>query len=73
MTPKLGDIVLYTLARGEPDKNAARQHPAIVTAVHSETCVNLMVFCDNGQAERWTSVERQGTGDDGYGFWEPKE
>lgn len=73
MSPRLGDIVLFTQPEDEPTKNGARQFAAIVTAVHSENCVNLTVFADNGQTERWLSVERKGLNEPQYGFWEPKE
>ncbi len=44
MKPSIGRIVLF---RGEKS-NGANEHPAIVTRVWSDTCVNLTVFLDNG-------------------------
>jgi hypothetical protein len=42
--PSLGRIVLF---RSEP-ANGVNEHPAIITRVWSDTCVNLTVFLDAG-------------------------
>lgn len=46
MKPSLGRIVLYTLPSDHHPVNQARTFPAIITAVHSDTMVNLRVFAD---------------------------
>ncbi|HET8550883.1 MAG TPA: hypothetical protein VFM97_00215 [Gammaproteobacteria bacterium] len=57
MKPSLGRIVRFRLADSEPSVNGdAREFPAIIVRVWSDTCVNLKVFTDEGQ-DRWiTSV-----------------
>ncbi len=42
MKPSLGRIVLYHGI----ESNGVLEHPAIITRVWSDTCVNLTVFCD---------------------------
>lgn len=46
--PSIGRIVLFT--EGDID------HAAIITRVHSDTCVNLKVFPDAGEIFARTSV-----------------
>lgn len=46
MTPTIGRIVIYTQPELETPYNGVRQHPAIITRVWSNTCVNLRVFAD---------------------------
>ena len=43
MKPSPGRIVLFRSATA----NGQDEHPAIVTRVWSDTCVNLVVFLDN--------------------------
>lgn len=50
MKPTIGRIVLFN-SRSEGEV------PAIVTAVHSDTCVNLTVFNDGGIPSPAISVE----------------
>ncbi len=52
MKPSLGRIVLF---RSELS-NGALEHPAIITRVWSDTCVNLTVFLDFGAPSLKTSV-----------------
>jgi hypothetical protein len=47
--PSIGRIVRYHHPRADM--------PAIITAVHSEACVNLHVFIDGEASEIRTSVE----------------
>lgn len=47
--PSVGRIVLVMLS--EP-ANGSHEAPAIVTAVHSDTCINARVFCDGPPHER---------------------
>lgn len=57
MKPTIGRIVTYFVGDGEiaenkylPDgPNGHREHPAIITAVWSDDCVNLRVFFDAGE------------------------
>lgn len=74
MTPTIGRIVHYTQPGHEPSHNGSRTHPAIITAVHSATCVNLKVFFDFGPVEDRSSVSPRGalSGEvaEGWGFWE---
>lgn len=44
--PSIGRIVIYVCADHEPSFNGSREHPAIITRVWSDTCVNLKVFFD---------------------------
>lgn len=50
ITPSIGRVVLFRLPYQEQDV------PAIVTKVHSDTCVNLMVMYDGGQPAPVMSV-----------------
>lgn len=52
MKPSLGRIVLF---RSE-QSNGQHEHPAIVTRVWSDTCVNLTVLPDCGAPVSKTSV-----------------
>jgi len=54
--PSLGRIVQYSQPAGEARHNDERTHPAIITHVWSDTCVNLTVFFDNAAPEPRTSV-----------------
>lgn len=54
--PEIGQIVKYIQPAGEKPYNGHRDHPAIITAVWSETCVNLKVLFDCGPVEDRTSV-----------------
>lgn len=53
--PSIGRIVLF---RGEKS-NGVNEHPAIITRVWSDTCVNLTVFLDNGAPIVPTSVNHE--------------
>lgn len=56
MKPTLGRIVIYRLTDSDADINGAREFPAIIVRVWSDTCVNLKVLLDDDQ-DRWaTSV-----------------
>ena len=52
MKPSIGRIVLFR----SRDSNGSREHPAIVTRVWSDICVNLTVFLDYGQLLVQSSV-----------------
>lgn len=77
MKPTIGRIVVYQTT--EEDKNYFRllsakwnttnvseQLPAIVTAVWSETCINVQVMLDGSQGTMWKTSISQG---DGEGQW----
>lgn len=73
-SPTLGRIVLFRLYDNQQDINGAREFPAIITAVHSETCVNLKVFAD-AEANLWmTSIEfhPEDSGHAGICFFPPR-
>ena len=70
MQPTLGRIVLH---RGI-ESNVATVHPAVITRVWSDECVNLTVFPDNDNPTPITSqnlVDPDGT-DQGW-FWPIRE
>jgi hypothetical protein len=56
MRPKIGDIVLFKQQLIDGPVNGSMIHPAIVTAVWSDTCVNLVVMFDSVGAVVKTSV-----------------
>jgi len=56
MAPSIGRIVVYTQPETEQPFNGHRDHPAIVTHVWSDTCVNLKVFFDCGPTDDRTSA-----------------
>jgi hypothetical protein len=69
MAPSLGRIVLVELPAGE-EFNGSRIHPAVVTAVHSETMINARVFVDADKNPLWlTSIPRADTGGYGGAVW----
>ena len=53
--PSVGRIVLF---RKEPS-NGATEHPAIITRVWSDICVNVTVFLDYGAPFNATSVNHE--------------
>ena len=54
MKPSLGRIVLFRSL----DSNGTKEHPALITRVWSDTCVNLTVFPDYGEPVYKTSVNQ---------------
>lgn len=74
--PSIGRIVHYTLKEDENDINGARVFPAIITAVHGQTMVNLRLFVDSWQstAPEWrTSVDfKRGEGQHDVWEWPPR-
>jgi len=64
MTPTVGRIVLIRHPRGKNPR--ATTSPAIVTAVHSPTCINVQAFIDGPNFCQWlTSVMHEDCVDDG--------
>jgi hypothetical protein len=59
MKPSVGRIV-HVVEDGQP-------LPAIITKVHSDTCVNLRVFYDSNRNDAWRSSVTQGTA---QGCWD---
>jgi hypothetical protein len=57
------------LGQQEAPVNGSREHPAIITAVHSDQCVNLTVFFDAQQPEPRTSVLHADTAVPGAMCW----
>jgi hypothetical protein len=70
MKPTIGRIVIYTQAAAEAPVNATREHPAMITRVHNDDYVNLMVFFDGGRVAPCTSVYRAGVGLEGSVSWD---
>lgn len=68
---RLGDMVIYHTAAGEPPINGHYRHPAVVCAVWSEDVVNLRVLTDGAGVEWRTSVPRVGTQAATAACWEP--
>jgi hypothetical protein len=70
MTPTIGRIVIYRegdaeghtwggqhpTSPGHPGTNGTREHPAIITRVWGDTCVNLHVFFDANMSEPRSSA-----------------
>lgn len=68
--PSVGRIVLYTPDMNDPPHTRTAPLPAIVTAVHSDTCVNLSVFNDGAADFKKTSVVK---GDGPFNWnWPPR-
>jgi hypothetical protein len=60
MTPSIGRIVHFTQKRPEDLGSALVHLPAIITAVWSDTRVNLQVFTDGGNSEEgycWSNIK----------------
>lgn len=55
MKPSVGRIVHYKSTDESAHWNHADTHPAIITRVHSDTCVNLTVFPDANESVTRTS------------------
>lgn len=69
MKPSPGRIVLF---HGVVS-NGAREHPAIVTRVWSDTCVNLTVFPDYMGPQLYTSVNQDESNSQDIGWrWPPR-
>lgn len=66
--PSLGRIVLVN------PHGATNELPAIVTAVHSDDCINVRAFSDNSDNPLWvTSCTPQESNPEGYGWrWPPR-
>lgn len=65
MTPTIGRIVMF---RNDKEVNGVKDHPAIITRVWSDTCVNLHVFFDANPSEVKTSVTH---GEQDYNWYWP--
>jgi hypothetical protein len=57
MPPQIGDMVIFKGMLW----NGVDEHPAVITRVWTENCVNLMVFPDTGFPTAVTSVNRVGS------------
>jgi hypothetical protein len=70
MKPSIGRIVHY---HGEPGDCAVHGiQAAVITYVHSDTCVNLAVFDHNGESRGETSVCLGGPDQPFTWSWPPK-
>lgn len=52
MKPSIGRIVIFI----GKESNSSFEHPAIITRVWSDDCVNLTVFLDNTAPMVFTSI-----------------
>lgn len=57
--PTIGRIVIFTVPSPEHPtaNNDAKEVPAIITRVWSDTCVNLTVFADNREPVNFSSSQ----------------
>ena len=56
VSPSIGRIVHFTPSEACAEKHGPDPVPAMITRVHSPSCVNLKVFWDDDEIERVTSV-----------------
>ena len=63
--PSVGRVVIF---KGE-DSNGAEEHPAIITRVWNDDCVNLTVLFDAKTPESRTSVQIEGVAPQGATNW----
>jgi len=77
MKPTIGRIVHYRTTKddrtvlGNTGGWEASLLPAIITATHSDTCVNIQVFAD-GRQNLWKTSVNEGDGE-GQWSWPVKE
>lgn len=62
MKPAIGRIVIY-FAKESERHNGQYIHPAVITRVHSDACVNLKVSFDAGPVEHRDAVVMAGPGE----------
>ena len=72
MKPSLGRIVHYRVSEPSAAFNGHDVHPAMITHVHTETCVNLTVFPDMHPPFCAGSVPYSETEPRAW-FWPPRE
>ena len=65
ISPTIGRIVLY-----RPGGESGPSHAAIIVEVHSDRCVNLACFNDQGGSYPMTSVSLIHDGDDPFNYFE---
>jgi hypothetical protein len=70
MKPTIGRIVIFKQSKHETPCNGTRQHPAMITRVHNDDYVNLLVFFDGGPVSACTSVHRVGVAPEGSASWD---
>ncbi len=68
LSPSIGRTVIYQ-AHEHERSNSALEHPAIITSVHNDTCVNLKVLPDCGAIFDATSAVLDGSDDPRPGTW----
>lgn len=59
MKPSICRIVIFRQGPNETPVNGTREHPAVITRVLSDTCVNLQVFFDTGPTSIAISVQHE--------------
>jgi hypothetical protein len=67
MKPTIGRIVIYHPCADPRNDDVfanggVKDVPAVITAVWSDSCVNLKVFCD-GPRDTWVTSVSEGTGE----------
>lgn len=64
MKPSIGRIVIYHFSENQRElsNNYQKDAPAVITAVWSDTCVNLKVLTD-GVHDIWVTSVTNGEGD----------
>jgi hypothetical protein len=70
MKPTIGRIVIFKQSKHETPRNGTREHPAMITRVHGDDCVNLQVFFDAGPVSVTTSVLRAGVASEDSMSWD---
>lgn len=70
MTPTVGRVVIFMQSERELPTNGTREHPAIITRVWTDDCINLKVFFDAGETANVTSVQRRGVAPEDEMSWD---
>lgn len=74
MAPTISSTVIFKQGEHEEPINGTREHPAIVTRVWDNNCVNLMVFFDGYMPQPRTSIVPASTAGTGPAWdWPPRD
>ena len=69
MTVKAGDVVMHRTQVPDRQHNGTKDHPAFVTRVWSQECLNLKIIPDCGPVRDETSVSRIDPTEEGQQGW----